>query len=446
METDDEASDNDVTGLTTPQTTSRAGTSVGLSAALPSVAGFGISRHPEMPEPWMRRLADDGMSYYFVNQETGEIRWTAPELNTSREDLSTKSFTTSSHDHNTLEPNRLRSDSSASDLQQRDESSINRRSFCSDDSGACVLDEEHTGSLPSNQEASSNGHNELDWACTSSPERADINHSLVELTSAERSAQSLQQALSPSTPQPVADLSATAREAIMTVIRGIQATNFANLDDSMTLDNLVQGVVVAIRNFLYVSAAPSGHIPSHVIPGPREARARRDTTASETLLKPAQRRVTATLSKLVLSARAIQYNSGSSVAETSMRLGGDAEELERAVVTFITEVQRSQSTQLHSPTTLKRLHGVFSTTHIGLGLMGAGAAGSWKGLGWVSLVETDEAPGRIFGTEVVTELKTYVSQVQEMFITFGSNLKEPTDKSGRKYFTWLTLLFLIPIF
>jgi son of sevenless-like protein len=400
METDDEASDNDVAGLTTSQATSRAGTSVGtgLSAALPSNAGFGISRHPELPEPWVRRLADDGMAYYFVNQETGEIRWTAPELDTSsREDLPTRSFAASSHDHNTLEPNRLRTDSSASDSQQRDESSINRLSFCSDDSGACVLDEERTGSLPNTQEASSNGHNELDWARTSSPEKADINNSLVELTSAERSAQSLQQSLSPSTPQPVADLSTTAREAIMAVIGGIRATNFTNLDDSMRLDNLVQEVVVAIRNLLYVSAAPSGHIPSHVIPGPREARARRDTTASETLLKPAQRRVTATLSKLVLSARAIQYNSGSSVAETSMRLGGDAEELEHAVATFIAEVQRSQNTQLHSPTTLKRLRGVFSTTHIGLGLMGAGAAGSWKGLGWVSLVETDEAQDESLG-------------------------------------------------
>lgn len=435
MEADDEASDSDIAGLRTAQTSLRAVTSAstGLCAALPSIAGFGISRDAGIPEPWARRLADNGMAYYFVNKETGEIRWTAPDSDTSssREDLLSKSLTASGHDHTSMaDPNRLQSDSSVSDSQRQDENSINRLSFCSDDSEV-LLDEERTGSLTSTQHALSNGHNELGWARTTSPERTETDE--VELTSAERAAQCLQQFLSPAIPRSVADLSATTREAIMAVIGGIQATNFASVDDCTTLDNLVQEVVIAIRNLLYVSATPSGHIPSHVIPGPREVRARRDTTASETLLKPAQRRVTATLSKLVLSARAVQYNSGSSVAETSVRIGGDAEELEHAVATFITEVRRSQNTPLHSPATLKRLHGVFSTAHIGLGLIGAGAAGSWKGLGWVS-VETDEAPGRILGTEVVTELKTYALQVQEMLIAFGSGLTEFANESCKKLF------------
>ena len=42
-------------------------------------AGFGIPKRTQTPEPWVRRLADDGMSYYYVNKYDGQISWTVPE-------------------------------------------------------------------------------------------------------------------------------------------------------------------------------------------------------------------------------------------------------------------------------------------------------------------------------------------------------------------------------
>jgi son of sevenless-like protein len=369
------------------------------------------------------------MSYYFTNKQTGEIRWTIPEpeipsTGTERFRAPTKSSTSSGHNHDTIvSPHRLHSDSSASVSRQESESPADHLSVYSDDSETFLMERDRNVTLSITDQPPINGHQALDWARSTSPDNIEDDKGVVELTSAERSAKALQQVLSSPCPDSLADLSAAARQAIMAVIESIQANDITRfLEGDTTLDNLVYNVVISIRNLLYVSAAPAGHIPSNVIPGARDARDRRDTTASQALLKPAQRKVTATLSKLVLSARAVQYNSGPSMNDAPNRIEGDAEELERVVAAFVVEVQRSHNQQLHSAAGLKRLCGVFSTAHIGLGLVGAGAAGSWKGFGWVSLEETDEAPGRILGTEVVTELRAYILQVQERFSSFGSSV------------------------
>jgi son of sevenless-like protein len=325
--------------------------------------------------------------------------------------------------------------------RQGSESSADRVSLYSDYSETFLMGRDRNGSISATQQPLTNGHNALDWVRDTSPELMDDDKAVVELTVAERSAKSLQEALSPPGPESLVDLSAAVRRAIIAVITNIQTNDITRfLEEDTTLDNLVHTVVVSIRNLLYVSAAPSGHIPSNVIPRVRYARDRRDTTASQALLKPAQRKVTATLSKLVLSARAIQYNSGSSIIDTPIRIESDADELERAVAAFVLEVQRSHNQQLRSAAGLKRLRGVFSTAHIGLGLVGAGAAGSWKGLGWVSLEETDEAPGRILGTEVVTELRTYISQTQESFMSFGSSIRQLISQPGKSRLPFVFLL------
>lgn len=438
MEADSDVSDSDLAGLTSG-TSSRAGTSAGLGFVVGSAsqltAGFGLSSRTEIPEPWVRKLADDGMSYYFSNKMTGEVRWTAPEpdYSTVRQDrngrsrAATKSSTTSS---TFMTPNRLRSDSSVSGSGR--DNSADRLSLYSNDSDAYVVERDRAGSLAYTRPPAANGRRAADWPPSSSREE---DRALVELTAAERSARSLQQILSPLPPDSVADLSAQAKERIIAVIQTVRTIDFAHLiTEDRSLDELVYGVVFAIRNLLYVSAAPSGHIPSAVIPGPRNIRDRRDTTASQTLLKPVQRKVTATLSKLVLSARAVQYNSGSNVNDTPLRIEGDAEELDRAVEAFVLEVERSHNQQIHSPTELKRLHGIFLTMNIGLGLVGAGAAGSWKGHGWVSLGEADEAPAKILGTEVVKDTRSYVNQVQELFSNFATNIRKLATDSGEPHF------------
>jgi son of sevenless-like protein len=59
--------------------------------------------------------------------------------------------------------------------------------------------------------------------------------------------------------------------------------------------------------------------------------------------------------------------------------------------------------------------------------MGAGAAASWKGLGWVALDEHEEAPGRILGSEVTTELDAFAGQIRDKIFAFHSALNMISD-------------------
>ncbi|KAG5220278.1 Cytoplasmic GTPase/eEF2 protein (ribosomal bioproteinis) [Salix suchowensis] len=168
---------------------------------------------------------------------------------------------------------------------------------------------------------------------------------------------------------------------------------------------------------------------------PPDLRNLRPNTTVHSQLKSAQRKVTATLSKLVLSARAMQYDTGGSIHDTPNRIEGDAEELERAIVSFVLEVQRFQH-QEDSPQQkhiVKRLHGVFSTANIGLGLVGAGAAGSWKGFGWVSLDNEQEVPRRVLGSEVVNELSSFLSQLDETLSAINTTMRNQDPHKGICY-------------
>lgn len=107
-----------------------------------------------------------------------------------------------------------------------------------------------------------------------------------------------------------------------------------------------------------------------------------------------------------------------------MRIEGDAEELQRAVTSFVVEVKRCHNEQIQTAAGLKRLHGIFSTANIGLGLVGAGAGGSWKGLGWVALEERDEAPSQVLCTEVVSDIHNYASELGAMFVHYASSIHD----------------------
>jgi hypothetical protein len=61
---------------------------------------------------------------------------------------------------------------------------------------------------------------------------------------------------------------------------------------------------------------------------------------------------------------------------------------------------------------IKRLYGVFEPEHVGLGLVGGGAAAGWKGFGWLALEGEDEAPNRQLSVEVTTELKGLVAGIE----------------------------------
>ncbi|KAJ6620811.1 ras guanine nucleotide exchange factor domain-containing protein [Mycena sp. CBHHK59/15] len=413
-EGDGDTSDSDLAGLTS-QSSSRSGTSAGLGLAngLPqasretaSAAGFGVLRRTGTPEPWVKKLADDGMSYYYYNKSDRTVQWTRPEPTHTR-DRSVPSTARPTATNTNTTPIR------ATPANTQTAQKISRLSVYSDDSDIQPLD-------PSVQP---NGfHRPL-----RPPNQVDV---VMELTSAERIAQSLQQALAPAPPELVTDLSAIARNSIQAVVENIQSTGMGRRqpDEDRRMDELVSGVVLAVRNLLYVSAAPTGQIPSNVLPpGMRDVKA----ASAPSPLKPAQRKVTATLSRLVLSARAMQYDAGSTVSETLNRIEVDAEELERAVLSFVLEAQRTQHSAPSNTLDvkpLKRLRGVFMTANVGLGLVGAGAAGSWKGFGWVSLGD-DEAPKEVLGTDVVNELDSYSQELDRNFSILEKALRSPDDNS-----------------
>ncbi|KIK01927.1 hypothetical protein K443DRAFT_678064 [Laccaria amethystina LaAM-08-1] len=408
QETEDEASDGDLAGLTS-QSSSRSGTAAGLAFGLSGSEASGSTqdlssvdeeRSSGTPEPWVRKLADDRISRYYYNKSDGRVQWTRPYAQVPGASVS-------NHTETSL---------SESSIQPTEGS---RLSVYSDDSDVQPFDH-----LRTSRPRHGNGTEKQSESTTRA---GPTQNNGLELTSAERIAKSLQQTLEPPPPEFITDLSALAKSAIQAVVDNVQTGGgFRRAEDDQRMDELIHGAVLAVRNLLYISATPTGHIPSNVFPRDgREAK-----PSSQSPLKPAQRKVTATLSRLVLSARAMQYDSGCQLADTLNRIEADAEELERAVVSFVLEVQRTQHT---APTSVdsklpKRLQGVFTTANIGLGLVGAGAAGSWKGFGWVSFDEA-EAPRKVLGTEVVVEIGSYLSRLESGISTLGQALRLSKEDS-----------------
>ncbi|KAM6494104.1 Ras guanine nucleotide exchange factor domain containing protein [Amanita muscaria] len=406
LEAEEEAANSELSSFAS-QSSSRTKTSSALpyrhshsnsSGSDQNIAGFDFFNRSGTPEPWIKRLADDGYTYYYFNKSDGSVQWTRPELNGA------------------IPRDRGESVSQSTPLSPTQDS-INKfpdssqLSVYSDDSDmqSVVTD---SRKLRSNDAIKKKG-----------PTSTSISKG--QETSAERIAKSLQQALAPPPPRLVTDLSAAAKFAIQAVVENIRPNDLTRRsEDDRRMDDLINYVVHAVRDLLYVSAAPTGHIPSSALPpGCKDYK-----LPSQSPLKPAQRKVTATLSRLVLSARAMQYDSGATVNDTISRIQSDAEELEKAVLSFVLEVQRTQHTSDARP--LKRLAGVFSAINIGLGLIGAGAAGTWKGFGWVPLSDDQNLPKRLLTPDVTSELGSLVSRLEETTTSFSYALRVLDESSA----------------
>ncbi|TFK20605.1 ras GEF [Coprinopsis marcescibilis] len=403
VESEDEASDGDLAGLTS-QASSRSGTSVHLPFALNGATESSkASLHTQSttepppssrtPEPWVKTMDSDG-TYFYLNTQTGKTQWTRPHPQQNGSAPATNPTDSFLEPSLSANGSRLSVYSDSSDVQPLDY--VNpRREIKRDDLQIQGAD--------------------------------GVDPGIMEATSAENIAQQLREALAPPPSDLVTGLSAVAASSIQAVVENIQTGSVTRpTEEYARLDELVSHVVVAVRNLLYVAAIPTGHIPSSVLPrGYRDIRA---SQAQSSPLKPVQRRVTATLSRLVLSARAMQYDSGSQIADTLNRIETDAEELERAVQSFVAEVQRTQQTGLRQQHQ-KRLEGVFLTANIGLGLVGAGAAASWKGFGWVPLESDVVPPKKALGAEVIHEITTHLSGLQDTIAGMGQALRITNDSS-----------------
>jgi son of sevenless len=455
QEVDQDISDGELAGLATQPNSRNAVLGLGTSTNVPGItdhipggqAGFGVPIRSGTPEPWKKVLADDGLSYCYVNTVDGSVSWTLPTLDATApqgdsgvyvqlED-SILSLSTSTSDHETTMVNpssessftrRLRSDSAVSQPTDRSRST-DRYSVHSDDSDIQPPPRERSESAASLKR---NGNT------TGMPSGLKMKprppQRVPELTSSEQSAQSLQRVLAPPPPDSVNDLSAITREAIASVVQYLQSQDVRSQPRyGQELNERVLAIVYSVRNLLYVCASPSGHIPSNLYT--RDARHPRPTPASQTMqahLKPAQRKVAGTLSKLVLSTLAIQYDTGMSSNDKSLRMEADASELERAIIAFVLEVQRflNQNPYWSNQNSIKRLHGVFSVQNIGMGLPGAGAAACWKGFGWLALDEMVDSPNRLLSIEVVSELKSHVLHIEVKRVQFSEPSNDAPKSSG----------------
>ncbi|KAI0372236.1 ras GEF [Pilatotrama ljubarskyi] len=431
----DEDAEPEVVALS-PHASSRAAPTAPFGAAAVNGsgldgAGFGIPKRTRTPEPWAKRLADDGMSYYYVNKLNGQVSWTLPDSGASQpytEEVPTRApvardspaVSTSSIPHTnganrrdlSNGVGRLRSGSSVSRTRERSDSTADRLSIYSDDSEVYPSGRDRSESSASTKKANGNGVARVETAPSVSSSRSQPQASAsFELTAAEESAKALQETLSPRAPESAAELSSQVGEAITALLRYLKTSaGPRRAEQFREVDQFVLKVVAAVRNLLYVTATPSGHVASHLYP--RDPRDPRLATSGQTLqahLKAAHRKVAGTLSKLVLSALAMQYDPSLSISDKPNRMEADVAELERAVVAFVQEVQFFQeqhnlSNSLSSSGT-KRLHGVFSTANVGLGLPGAGVGGDWRGFGYVAAEDGADVPQWVLSDDSVIEFK-----------------------------------------
>ncbi|KAG6336873.1 hypothetical protein ID866_2231 [Astraeus odoratus] len=223
--------------------------------------------------------------------------------------------------------------------------------------------------------------------------------------------------LSPSSPELVPELLEHARHCINAVIIHLQQFGIPQSpDDEEIIDDLINIAVTAIRELLYVAGPSFGHLTD------RKGHRTSTSHAAQTHLIPAQRRTIATLSKFVLSARAVLNDGAWEPGNGTFHLGLDAEELERSVIDFVS-IAQGVFREFHGDKGQKRLYGYLSAPDSGLGKPGGGAAGIWKGFGWVSIDGNEEAPRRSLDTVTFHEFVAHASRIQQMLKHFSGALQ-----------------------
>lgn len=408
METADD-SDTDL-GMGLRQSSSRSGVN-GLSHD----AGFDVSSRSRTPEPWVRRLADDGLSYYYVNRLDGTKSWTLPQTGSPAAAADGHAYAAQSQGGAPssaagpavapLMSNRMRSDSAISATRDHGYNA-DRASVYSDDSDVIQPKQRNRSESSATVAKTTNGVQRNGKTAHAQPGRVAA---VADLTPAEQLAKVLQRTMSPNPPESPAELSNHVRDAITAVVDYLQSGNSARKPDHVKdVNTRVLGVVTAVRNLLYATATPSGHIPSNLYPrgNSHDAKFASNAQALQTHLKAAHRKVAGTLSKLVLSALAMQYDPTLSTSDKPNRMESDAAELERSVIAFVAELQRfQQDNPSLVPAERKRLRGVFSANNVGPGLPGAGLGADWKGFGYAPVAQGRKAPQRLLRPEVINELK-----------------------------------------
>ena len=359
---------------------------------------------------WVKRLADDGISVYWYNVDNGEISWTEPNTRITR------SRSNSQHVFDYK-----------GDIE--DGYQALRRGFSSDifaqDDAADVL----LGRLSVDSDVSSAESLDASFDVDLTPRPVGTNglSVLSQSALAERNTRDLQSKLAPTSSEALATYSNAAREAIREVT-AIGSVPFNGYDPSspnhaaLVMDRVTE-VVLAVRNLLYVSGTLASPLSSLM---PQTVEAAESVRSPMLELKPLQRKVTATLSKLVLSARANKTNSAWTPSEAGPRIDYDAAELDRAVVTFVTEVEH-QTAQSRA----KRLQGVLESAEglggVGLGNFGGGLGGHSKALGFVPAEDPSER--QVLSQNLALEIDALRSRISDSLLSLNEVIRSSTSET-----------------
>ena len=238
---------------------------------------------------------------------------------------------------------------------------------------------------------------------------------LLRPASPQSSTCTVRQLLAPPTQDIVSELLERARQCIHSVVLHLQQFGIPQVtEDEEIVEHLMSATITAIRDLLYVSGPSFRHL------GRKSKNDRGDTDASQTPLIPAQRRAVATLSKFVLSARAV-LNDGPWIAiDNVSQLSSDADELERSVVEFVSVAQEVRSQGVLGS---KRLYGYLTASHADPTKAGAGTAGTWKGFGWVNIEDHEEAPRQNLTAATFNEFEIHISRVRDRLSTLTETLR-----------------------
>ena len=254
---------------------------------------------------------------------------------------------------------------------------------------------------------------------------------VLDLTPAEQVADSLQQSLVPPPIESPLDMAGTVHDAIASVVEFLQTSSPRRPDHGREVSARVLAVVTAVRNLLYVTATPSGHIPSHLYPRQSmDGRTLPPPQGLQAYLKAAHRKVAGTLSKLVLSALAMQYDPSLSTTDKPNRMEGDAAELERSVIAFIGELQRYQQEHPAAPGDIKRLHAAFMPDYLGAGIPGAGVGGHWKGFGFATPPEGQRPASLALEPNLLAELQDVARTSQTLLDALRSSSQRTEYSQG----------------
>ncbi|KAJ3793862.1 hypothetical protein GGU11DRAFT_811634, partial [Lentinula aff. detonsa] len=461
------------------------------------------SSYPSTPEPWIKRLADDGLSYYYLNTLDGSVQWDRPSPVPGSVSLSSSSSGSgfsggysegySANTPTTAVPRRRGREGSLeteTETETITDVDISNHSHPSSSEGTFIELDHNPNPNPNHSTKSIVQPHLTLPSSLPSPLLQSQSQSQLKLSShlklSSQLSSQLRAGLVP--PPPTGDhpmeMIRRAREAIEGVVRrlsfistSIPTSGFTSsftstpIPTSTLIHTLIEHVILTLRNLLYICSSGSGSgtggdrgldlLDMGIVKGGKavldqyqdqsslvsnsnsNSNLKSTNHSTSNPLKPAQRKLTATLSRLVLSARAVEYEDGdgdgdvngsgdgggdttqsttqnttqSSIQttpqtrETLDRIRGDAIELGKALDGYAKEVERvfgfgdgeggfgdgavgsvgtigtegtigSLGTTGSTGTTRrKRLYAVFDPAGLGLGMLGAGRAGDWLGFG-----------------------------------------------------------------